>query len=196
MIKNNIFILVYFLIIQVSLVAQTTSLSNSSDLVINSGLAFENETDYCFKDSSCAATIQLLNLRAKAQALQFRLLINKSTDDNPIIIFKDIQKGSDIKNDPSWILDFNVIEGSSDANDDLQDVVFVLLYSQNLDGGLLPGDYKNLFTVNYNVADVIDAENDVKSSMKISQAEASTSDGNSINIKSNREKLEIIVKEK
>jgi len=192
----NILLLLYFLFFQSSIVAQTSSSSKSSELVTNSGLTFGNETEYCLEDSACATTIQLLNLSAKAQALQFRLLINKSSDDHPAIIFKDIQKGSDIKDDPSWLLDFNVIEGSSEKNGDLQDVVFVLLYSQNLNGGLLPGDYKNLFTVNYSIADPTDSAKDIKSSMKISQAEASTSDGNAIDISSNDEELKIIVKGK
>ena len=189
----SLIISIFLIIFQYSIVAQSTG---SSELVSNSGLTFENEQESCLPDSSCAVNIQLLNLSAKAQALQFRLLINESAHDNPIIIFKDIQKGSDIKDDPSWLLDFNVIEGSIEKNGDLQDVVFVLLYSQNLDGGLLPGDYKNLFTINYTISDITDSEKDVKSSMKISQAEASTSDGSAIEISSEREELIISVKAK
>jgi len=192
----NILLLLYFLFFQFSIVAQTTNSSNSSEFVIKTGLTFENESENCLKDSAGVTTIQLLNLSAKAQALQFRLLINKATDDNPVIIFNDIQKGSDINSDPSWLMDFNVIEGSSKENGNSQVVVFVLLYSQTLDGGLLPGDYKNLFTVNYSIGDLTDLAENVKSSMKISQAEASTSDGNAIDITSNREELEIIVKGK
>jgi hypothetical protein len=184
--KLNIILIISFLIIQLSIVAQTTNSSNSSELILNSGLTFENEIEYCFKDTSCTATIQLINLNEKAQAIQFRLLINKAPDDSKILIFKDMQRGSDLS-DPSWLMELN---------DAAEEEIFVLLYNANLDGGLSPGEYNNLLTVEYTVVHNANLKHDIKSSMIISHAEASTSKGDAIDIMPDRSELKIIVKGK
>ena len=162
---------------------------------MNYGLIFEKETEYRLQDSSYTNVIQLLNLGDKAQAMQFRILINKAPDDNTILIFEDIQKGSDLS-DPSWLLDFNIIKGEITQNGASQDEIYVVLYNQNLNGGLLPGDYYNLFTVNYRLTTLPGSQDDIKSSIKISNAEASTTKGVAINIKPSRDEFKIYLKRK
>ncbi|HEY7752052.1 MAG TPA: hypothetical protein VH917_07145, partial [Ignavibacteriaceae bacterium] len=78
-------------------------------------MVFEKETENRFADSSYSNMIQLLNSTGKIQAMQFRLQFNKASDDNTVLIFEDIQKGSDLS-DPSWLLDYNVIKGSINKN--------------------------------------------------------------------------------
>ncbi len=170
-------------------------LLNQLKLVPNYGLIFEKEIEYRLEDSSYTDVIQLLNLCDKAQAMQFRLLINKAPDDSTILIFKDIQKGSDLS-DPSWLLDFNVMKGPVTQNGASQDEIYVVLYNLNQNGGLLPGDYKNLFTVNYRLTNLTGTQGDIKSSMKISHAEASTFQGDAIDIKPSRDEFKILVKGK
>ncbi len=193
MLKINILIIIYFLLIHISSLAQATDPLKSKIVVNNQGLIFENEVEYKLNDSSYTEVIQLLNLCDKAQAIQFRILINKSTDDNVIIILKDIQKGSDLS-DPSWLIDYNLIKGPINKNGASQDEVYVVLYNQNLNGGLLPGDYKNLINVNYQLADMTGLQNNIKSSMRISSAEASTFQGVAIDITPSRDELKIYLK--
>jgi len=167
---------------------------NSTDSISTvSGLIFEKEMDYRLPDSTYSDIIQLLNLSEKAQAMQFRLLLNKAPDDSAFLIFKDIQKGSDL-NDPGWLLDFNIIKGPILQNGASLDEIFVVLYNLNQNGGLLPGDYQNLFTVNYAVPELPGLTRDIKSSIKISHAEASTFQGFAIDIKPTRDEFKVYVK--
>lgn len=167
---------------------------NSTDSISTvSGLIFEKEMDYRLHDSTYSDIIQLLNLSVKAQAMQFRLLINKAPEDSTFLIFKDIQKGSDL-NDPGWLLDFNVVKGQGFPNGASQDEIFIVLYNLNQNGGLLPGDYQNLFTVNYAIPELPGLTKDIKSSIKISHAEASTFQGFAIDIKPTRDELKIYIK--
>lgn len=193
MIKINILIIIYFLLFHFYSVAQTNDPFKSKKVINDQGLIFENEVDYRIIDSSYTNVIQLLNLCDKAQAIQFRILINKSADDNVIIILKDIQKGSDLS-DPSWLIDYNLIKGPINKNGASQDEVYVVLYNQNLNGGLLPGDYKNLINVNYQLANMTGLQSNIKSSMKITNAEASTFQGVAIDITPSRDELKIFVK--
>jgi hypothetical protein len=193
MLKFNLIAIVYIILFQFSSIAQSTDSSNSTEVATIYGLIFEKEIDYRLEDSSYTDVIQLLNLGNKAQAMQFRLLINKAPDDSTILIFKDIQKGSDLS-DPSWLLDYNVIKGPIAQNGASQDEIFIVLYNLNQNGGLLPGDYNNLITVNYRITHLPDLQNDIKSSMKISHAEASTFEGIAIDIKPTRDELKIYVK--
>jgi hypothetical protein len=188
-------LVVHLMLFQISFLAQTNSPLNSSKVSKEHGLMFDKEINYRVADSSYAEVIQLIKLSDKVQAMQFRILLNKSVDDSTVLIFNDIQKGSDLS-DPGWTLDYNLIKGSVTKNGASQDEIFVLLYSQNLDGGLLQGDYYNLFTVDYSISAVSIGKKDIKSTLKISNAEASTSKGNAIDIKSNRDEIKIIVKRK
>jgi hypothetical protein len=188
-------ILVIVLYISTSVLAQSNDSSKSTKVGTNSGLIFEKEIEYRLEDSSFTDVIQLFNLCDKAQAMQFRLLINKAPDDSTILIFKDFQKGSDLS-DPSWLLDFNIMKGSVTQNGASQDEIYVVLYNLNQNGGLLPGDYKNLFTVNYQLTNLTGTQGDIKSSMKISHAEASTFQGDTIDIKPSRDEFKILVKVK
>jgi hypothetical protein len=188
-------ILVIVLFISTSILAQSNDSSKSTQVGTNYGLIFEKEIEYRLEDSSYTEVIQLFNLCDKAQAIQFRLLINKGPDDSTILIFKDIQKGFDL-NDPSWLLDFNVTKGPVDQNGASQDEIYIVLYNLNQNGGLLPGDYNNLFTVNYQLTNLTDTHGDIKSSMKISHAEASTFQGDAIDIKSSRDELKVMAKGK
>ena len=54
------------------------------------GLVFEKESVYEWEDNSYTDKIQLISLSAKAQALQFRLLVNKAPDDSTILIFENL----------------------------------------------------------------------------------------------------------
>jgi len=195
MLKYNLLMIVYIILIHFSTVAQTTDSYNSKKVITNKGLLFEKEFEYRLEDSTYKDDIHLLNLGNKTHAMQFRLLINKAPDDSTILIFKDIQKGSDL-NDPSWLLDYNVIKGPIFRNGASQDEIYVVLYNLNQDGGLLPGDYKNLFTVDYDVAALPGLKNEIKSSMKISHVEASTSKGIAIDISPFRDELKIYAKKK
>jgi hypothetical protein len=89
-----------------------------------------------------------------------------------------------------------VIKGSIKKNGSSQDEIYVVLYNLNQNGGLSPGDYKNLFNVNYRVSEISGFKDNIKSTIKISHAEASTFNGSAINIKSSREELKILIKSK
>jgi len=180
-------VIVYIILFNFSSVAQ--------EIDTKHGLIFEKELDYKLEDSSYTDVIQLLNLGDKAQAIQFRVLINKAPDDSTILIFKNIQKGADLS-DPSWLLDFNVIKGPVTPNGASQDEIFVVLYNLNQNGGLLPGDYSDLINVNYEVTALPDVQNNIKSSIKISHAEASTFDGNSIDVAPTLDEFKIYGKRK
>lgn len=193
MLKFNLIVIVCTILFNFSSIAQSTDSINSTKIATNYGLIFEKEIDYRLEDSSYTDVIQLLNLCDKAQAIQFRLLINKASDDNTILIFKDIQKGSDLS-DPSWLMDYNVIKGTIDKNGASQDEIYIVIYSLNQNGGLLPGDYKHLFNVKYEIADMPGSTNNIKSSMKISKAEASTFEGNAIDITPSRDEFKIYLK--
>ena len=193
MLKFNLITIVYIILFQFSSIAQSTDSINSTKVATNYGLIFEKEIEYRLEDSSYTNVIQLLHLSGKVQAMQFRLLINKAPDDSTILIFKDIQKGSDLS-DPSWLLDYNVIKGPVNQNGASRDEIYIVLYNMNQNGGLVPGDYNNLIAVNYKLTDLPGLQNDIKSSLKISHADASTFEGIEIDIKPSRDGLKIYIK--
>ena len=158
-----------------------------------SGLVFEKESAYEWEDNAYTDKIQLISLSLKAQALQFRLLVNKSANDSTILIFDNLQKGSDIS-DTTWILDYNVFRGPVDSNGASKDEIYVLLYNVIQNGGLPPGNYYELFKVNYRIVDLPDTKDSVKSSMKITNAIASTSLGQPIDITPSRDEFKIYAK--
>ena len=195
MLNIRLSVLIYFILLTISVIGQTIGSANSTILSQDHGLIFEKESHKLLADSSYISTIQLTKLSGKAHGMQFRLLFNKDAEDSTILIFKDIQKGADLS-DPSWLLDFNVIKGEILKNGASQDEVFIVVYSLDQGGGLLPGEYNNLFTVKYKIASLADSEKNIKSSIKIAHAQASTFDGFAIDIAPSRDELKITVKRK
>jgi len=165
----------------------------ASRLSTDFGLIFEYEYDYKLKNSTNTDRIQLKGLNDKAQAIQFRLLVNKVEDDSTILIFENLQKGADVS-DTSWSLVYNVIRGTILPNGASADEILVLLFNQNQNGGLNPGDYEELIKVNYEVVDLPQFQDSIKSSMKISNATASNFQGFPINITPSRDEFSIILK--
>lgn len=155
------------------------------------GLIFEKDTVYNLEDSVYIETIQLKSLNAKAQALQFRILVNKSASDNVFLTFMDIQKGSDVS-DPSWNLQYNVFRGPLTSNGASVDSIYVLLYNLQQNNGLNPGDYNNLLKVKYRVADLPALVDTAKSTFRITNAEASTYQGFPINITPSRDNMVVL----
>lgn len=162
-------------------------------VVPDQGLIFAEDTVYRLEDDSYTDIMQLKGLPAKVQALQFRLLVNKVIDDNLILTFQGIQKGADVS-DPSWVLTYNVFRGPITPNGASKDEVYVLLFNLNQNGGLPPGDYNELLKVKYRVADLPALQDSIKSSIKISNAEASTYQGYPVDITPSRDELVIIAK--
>lgn len=185
----------YFLLFHISSCAQNEKNIEPVQKDSDSGLLFEKESENRADGSAYTSTIQLKNLSEKIQALQFRILFNKADDDSTILIFKDIQSGSDL-NDPGWLLDYNVIKDSTTSSKASKDEIYVVLYNSSLNGGLLPGTYSNLIKVNYEIISMTNIKSEVKSSMKISHAEASTFNGFPVNIKPTRDELKIHVSKK
>ena len=157
------------------------------------GLIFEQDTVYRLEEDFYTDIMRMKNLSSKIQALQFRLIINKAVDDKVILTFQNIQKGSDVS-DPSWALDYNVFRGPLTVNGASKDEIYVLLYNLNQDGGLIPGDYEELLKVNYRVADLPALQDSLKSSIKISNAEATTYQGFPVDITPSRDELIIIAR--
>lgn len=192
--------LVYLTFIVIALMisngyAQIINQSDSKSAKITSGLVFEKEVENRLEGSTYTEVIQLRELKEKAQALQFRILLNKSDDDTEILKFKDIQKGSDLK-DPSWLLDYNVIKSKSDSKTESEDEIYVVIYNSNLKGGLSPGNYNDLIKVIYEVVDVASSGKELRSSIKISHAQASSFDGFPISIEPTRDQVKINIKRK
>lgn len=160
-------------------------------IIPDQGLIFEQDTVYRLEDDSYIDIMQLKDLQYKAQALQFRLLVNKVLDDNVILTFQNIQKGADVI-DPSWVLTYNVFRGPLTGNGASVDEILVLLFNLNQDNGLPPGDYNELLKVKYRVANLPALQDSVKSSFKISEAEASTYQGFPIDITPSRDELTVI----
>ena len=195
MLNIKLSVLIYFILFPISVIGQTIGSDNSTLLSQDHGLIFEKESHKLLADSSYISTIQLTKLSGEAHGMQFRLLFNKDAEDSTILIFKEIQKGADLS-DPSWLLDFNVIKGEILKNGASQDEVFIVVYNLDQGGGLLPGEYNNLFTVKYKIASLADSEKNIKSSIKIAHAQASTFDGFAIDIAPSRDELKITVKRK
>ena len=158
-----------------------------------SGLIFEKEFEFRWENNSYIDIIQLLSLSNKAQALQFRLLVNKASDDSTILIFENIQKGADVA-DSSWVLDYNVFRGVITPSGASVDEISVLLYNVNQNNGLPPGDYSELLKINYRVVDLPDIRDSVKSSIKISNALASTYQGYPIDIEPSRDEFKVFAR--
>jgi hypothetical protein len=174
---------------------QTNHRTDSNQSEMRIGLVFKNVSENRFEDSSYTDTIQLVNLKATVKAIQFKLLFNNSSDDSKILTFKSIEKGVDLS-DQAWLLEYNILSGSSNSKDGSKDEIFVLLYNSNLKDGLIPGSYSSLLKINYEVIHLPKFSNNVKSSISISNAEAGSADGNKVNIMSKQNELKIFVKTK
>ncbi|HSW54523.1 MAG TPA: choice-of-anchor D domain-containing protein, partial [Ignavibacteriaceae bacterium] len=169
--------------------SQTIQLS--AIVVSEAGLLFESDSVYRLEDNFHMDVMQLKNLTDSLHALQFRLQVNKEINDNVILTFQNIQKGADVS-DSSWVLVYNIVRGPIRPNGASIDEVFVLLYNLNQGVGLLPGDYNELFRINYRVADLPALQDSIKSTIKITHAEASTFEGLPINITPSRDLLTIL----
>lgn len=156
------------------------------------GLVFAADTLYLQEDSVYVETMQLKSLDATAQAIQFRLLFNKDVDDETVLTFINIEKGTDVAGS-NWSLHYNVFRGPLTSNGASVDSVYVLLYDLNQNGGLAPGDYNDLFRVRYRVADLPALDDSVKSSIRITEAVGSTFQGFPINITPSLDELTIYV---
>ncbi len=156
------------------------------------GLVFTEEERKVKEDSSYTDVIQLKSLTATAQAIQFRLLVNKAVDDNTILTFQSIEKGSDVSS-PNWSLQYQVFRGPLTSNGASVDSVYVLLYNLQQNSGLTAGDYDSLLKVNYRVADLPALQDSAKSSFKIAFAQASTFQGNPISITPSRDEFRVKV---
>ncbi len=165
----------------------------SAIVVSEAGLIFEQDSVYRLEDNSYMNVLQLKNLTDSLHALQFRLQVNKEISDNVILIFQNIQKGADVS-DSTWILVSNIIRGPITPNGASKDEVFVLLYNINQGVGLVPGNYDELFKVNYKVANLPALQDSIKSTFKITHTEASTFQGLPINITPSSDLLTIIAK--
>ncbi len=171
-------------------IAQTTS--NNS---YKSGLVFEEDTTEVIENFTYSSVLQLKNTDGKIQALQFKLLINKSINDSSIIIFQDIQKGISISSD-DWILDYNVINEKTESNGAAQNEIQVLLYNSQQDNGLPAGNYNRLLKIKFRVADLRNSKENIKSSIKITETIASTYLGFPVYITPSRNELTIKSKSK
>ncbi len=155
--------------------------------VEESGLSFQRDTVYQLDDDVYTSAVQLKGLDPlgeKVQAMQFRLKINKSADDNTILTFINIKKGPGTAAE-SWVLEYNLFRGPITANGASLDSVYVLLYNLEQDGGLDPSvDYNDLLSIEYRIANLPALSDTVKSSLVISNASATTSSGYPVDITS------------
>ena len=163
----------------------------SAIVVLDAGIIFEQDTVYRLEDNSYMNVMQLKSLTDSLHAIQFRLQVNKELDDNIILSFLNIQKGTDVS-DSSWILVYNVVRGPITPNGASKDEVFVLLYNINQGVGLPPGNYNEMFRVNYRVANLNALQDSVKSTFKITNAEGSTFEGLPINVSPSQDILTVI----
>lgn len=165
-------------------------ISLSGDAVSVFGLVFKEEQRFVREDSSYTDTLQLKSLNATAQAIQFRLLVNKATDDNSILTFQSIEKGSDVSS-ANWSLQYQIFRGPLSSNGSSIDSIYVLLYNLQQNSGLLAGDYEDLLRVKYRVADLSALTDTSKSSFKVALAEASTYQGYPIDINPSRDEFKV-----
>ncbi len=160
-----------------------------------SGLLFHQEYVCQLEDDIYTTSVQLKGLDPlgeKVQAIQFRLTVNKASDDNTILTFRNIKKGSDVE-DENWVLEYNLFRGPITANGASVDSVYVLLYNLQQNGGLDPTvDYNDLFTIEYRIANLPALNDTLKSSLVISNASATTSNGYPVDITSARNKMTIM----
>ena len=161
--------------------------------VTDAGIIFQQDSVYRLEDNSYTDIIQLKNLTDSLHALQFRINVNKEIDDNVILTFQSIEKGADVI-DSNWVLNYNIIRGPITPNGASIDSVYVLLYNTNQGFTLAPGSYNEMFKVHYRVANLTPLQDSIRSTMKISNAEASTYQGLSIDITPSRDILTIIAK--
>jgi hypothetical protein len=161
------------------------------------GLIFDSDTVYQLEDDSYTEIIQLKDVTPGEiiKAIQFRLYTNQASNDNTILTFQSITKGSNVV-DPSWILETNVVRGPINSNGASEDLIYVLLYNINQGPGwaLGSGDWNDMFHVTYRIADLPALTDSVKSSIQIANEEASSFEGFPIDITGSRDDLTVIAK--
>jgi hypothetical protein len=162
-------------------------------VVSDAGIIFEQDSVYRLEDNSFVEVMQLKNLTDSLHAFQFRLQVNKENDDDVILIFQNIQKGNDVS-DPGWILRYTVTRGPITPNGASTDEVYVLLYNSNQGVSLPPGNYNDLFRVNYTVADLEPLQDSLKSTFRITNVEGSTYQGLPVDITPSRDILNVIAR--
>ena len=87
--------------------------------------------------------------------------------------------------DENWVLDYNLFRGPITGNGASVDSVYVLLYNLDQYTGLDPAhDYNDLLKVKYRVAKLPALNDTLKSSLIISNAQATTQNGYPVNITS------------
>ncbi len=159
------------------------------------GLIFSQDTVFQQENKSYTQTICLTGLdplSEKIQAIQFRLAVNKNLDDNIILTFQSLQKGSDVA-DENWVLDYNLFRGPITGNGASVDSVYVLLYNLDQYAGLDPTlNYNDLLKVKYRVAKLPALNDTLKSSLIISNAQATTQNGYPVNITSPDNELTVM----
>ncbi|MBK9099346.1 MAG: choice-of-anchor D domain-containing protein [bacterium] len=165
----------------------------TANVVSDAGIIFEQDSVYRLEDNSYVEVMQLKNLTDSLHALQFRIQVNKEISDDVILIFQNIQKGSDIS-DASWIMRYTITRGPITPNGASADEVFVLLYNSNQGVSLAPGDYNNLFRINYTVADLEPLQDSLKSTFRITHVEGSTYQGLPVDITPSRDLLTVIAR--
>jgi Secretion system C-terminal sorting domain len=163
----------------------------TAQITNKSGLVFEKDTANTIEKGTYTNILQLKNTDAKIQALQFKLAINESIDDSAVIIFRDIQKGTDINN-PDWELDYNIIHGIANTNGASQDEIIVLLYNTQQNNGLSAGSHNQLLKIKYSIVELKGQEVNVKSSLRITETVASTNLGFPVNITPSKDDLTIV----
>jgi hypothetical protein len=155
------------------------------------GLIFKEDTVVSFENELYSEKLIIIGLDANLQAVQFRLHVNGTDNDDVFLSFQGIQKGAHIM-DANWILSYNVFRGPLNSNGASVDEIFVLLFNANQNSGLPPGDYYELLRINYGVVNLPNSPDRHKSSIKITHTEASTYQGFPIDIRPSREDLVVI----
>lgn len=158
------------------------------------GLIFDSVSVHVADNAFYSNYLHLLDLQGGSlHALQFRLLTNLSAGDDLILTFQSIQKNHSTIAGSNWVLETNLKRGTIQANGASKDTIYVLLYNLTGTGDLGPGNYTNLFKVNYKVAKLLPASPEKHSTFKIFNAEGSTIEGYPLNVAPSRSVFDVYV---
>ncbi|HQI42194.1 MAG: Coagulation factor protein [Ignavibacteriales bacterium UTCHB2] len=158
------------------------------------GLIFDSVSVHVPDNAFYTNYLHLLDLQGSSlHALQFRLLTNLSVGDDVLLTFQSIQKNHSAIAGSNWVLETNLKRGPIQANGASKDTIYVLLYNLTGTGDLGPGNYTNLFKVNYKVAKLLPASPEKHSTFRIFNAEGSTIEGNPLNVAPSRSVFDVYV---
>lgn len=158
------------------------------------GLIFDSVSVHVPDNAFYTNYMHLLDLQGGSlHALQFRLLTNLSAGDDALLTFQSIQKNHAAISGSNWILETNLKRGPIQANGASKDTIFVLLYNLSSTGDLAPGNYQNLFKVNYKVAKLPPASPPMHSTFSIFNAEGSTLEGYPLTVAPSRSIFDVFV---